>query len=75
MLFLGPSRWRPFGLTDEDSQVCTVEIDGQEGIKSERVTNFLTVPKELEKVTKLISELSYLFPTQEEADSNLESSS
>ncbi|GAA5914577.1 Emp65p [Sporobolomyces salmoneus] len=31
-------------------EVLTVEVDGEEGIKSERVTNFLTVPKELEKI-------------------------
>ncbi|GAA5899635.1 hypothetical protein JCM6882_001171 [Rhodosporidiobolus microsporus] len=31
-------------------EVLSVEVDGEEGIKSERVTNFLTVPKELEKI-------------------------
>jgi hypothetical protein len=31
-------------------QIFAVEVDGEEGIKSERVTNFLTVPRELEKV-------------------------
>ncbi|GAA5987403.1 hypothetical protein JCM5350_002749 [Sporobolomyces pararoseus] len=31
-------------------EVLTVEVDGEEGIKSERVTNFLTVPQELEKI-------------------------
>ncbi|BGP19783.1 hypothetical protein JCM10213v2_007901 [Rhodosporidiobolus nylandii] len=31
-------------------EIFAVEVDGEEGIKSERVTNFLTVPKELEKI-------------------------
>ncbi|GAA5885853.1 hypothetical protein JCM16303_000083 [Sporobolomyces ruberrimus] len=31
-------------------EVLTVEVDGGEGLKSERVTNFLTVPQELEKI-------------------------
>ncbi|GAA6040433.1 hypothetical protein JCM8097_004547 [Rhodosporidiobolus ruineniae] len=31
-------------------EIFAVELDGEEGIKSERVTNFLTVPKELEKI-------------------------
>ncbi|GAA5983342.1 hypothetical protein JCM11641_006039 [Rhodosporidiobolus odoratus] len=31
-------------------EVLAVEVDGEEGIKSERVTNFLTVPRELEKI-------------------------
>ncbi|GAA6018374.1 hypothetical protein JCM10207_000824 [Rhodosporidiobolus poonsookiae] len=32
------------------AEVSAAEVDGEEGIKSERVTNFLTVPKELEKI-------------------------
>ncbi|GAA5920090.1 hypothetical protein JCM1841_004089 [Sporobolomyces salmonicolor] len=31
-------------------ELFAVEVDGEEGIKSERVTNFLAVPKELEKI-------------------------
>ncbi|GAA5860937.1 hypothetical protein JCM8547_003894 [Rhodosporidiobolus lusitaniae] len=31
-------------------EIFSVEVDGEEGMKSERVTNFLTVPKELEKL-------------------------
>ncbi|GJN93773.1 hypothetical protein Rhopal_006831-T1 [Rhodotorula paludigena] len=31
-------------------EVFTVEMDGEEGIVSERVTNFLAVPRELEKI-------------------------
>ncbi|GAA6053778.1 hypothetical protein JCM3770_005112 [Rhodotorula araucariae] len=31
-------------------EIFTVEMDGGEGIKSERVTNFLAVPQELEKI-------------------------
>ncbi|BGP51391.1 hypothetical protein JCM10450v2_007333 [Rhodotorula kratochvilovae] len=31
-------------------EIFTVEMDGEEGIKSERVTNFLAVPQELEKI-------------------------
>lgn len=31
-------------------KIFAVEIDGEEGSKSERVTNFLAVPRELEKV-------------------------
>ncbi|KAK4051468.1 Anaphase-promoting complex subunit 1 [Microbotryomycetes sp. JL221] len=41
----GSSEIRP-SVTD----VLAVEMDGEEGIKSERVTNFLTVPKELEQI-------------------------
>lgn len=28
-----------------------MEIDGEEGVKSERVTNFLSIPGEVEKVS------------------------
>ncbi|GAA5990294.1 hypothetical protein JCM10908_007302 [Rhodotorula pacifica] len=31
-------------------EIFSVEIDGEEGAKSERVTNFLAVPRELEKI-------------------------
>ncbi|TNY24078.1 eukaryotic membrane protein family-domain-containing protein [Rhodotorula diobovata] len=31
-------------------ELFTVEMDGEEGVKSERVTNFLAVPQELEKI-------------------------
>ncbi|GAA5931091.1 Emp65p [Sporobolomyces koalae] len=31
-------------------EVMTVQIDGEQGIRSERVTNFLTVPRQLEKI-------------------------
>lgn len=37
-------------LTSSLHQVLAVEMDGEEGVKSERVTNFLTVPGEVEKV-------------------------
>ncbi|GAA5900861.1 hypothetical protein JCM8208_004629 [Rhodotorula glutinis] len=31
-------------------EIFTVEMDGEEGVKGERVTNFLAVPQELEKI-------------------------
>ncbi|SCZ99753.1 BZ3501_MvSof-1269-A2-R1_Chr12-2g03455 [Microbotryum saponariae] len=34
----------------EDGGVMSVEVDGEQGVKSERVTNFLTVPGELERI-------------------------
>ncbi|KAM0786165.1 hypothetical protein ACM66B_006972 [Microbotryomycetes sp. NB124-2] len=41
----------PYTLWDYlQEEVLAVEMDGEEGIKSERVTNFLTVPKELERI-------------------------
>lgn len=36
------------------TKVLAVEMDGEEGVKSERVTNFLTVPGALEKVIGLL---------------------
>jgi hypothetical protein len=42
----------PFSLWDYlQEEVLAVEMDGEEGVKSERVTNFLTVPGEVEKVS------------------------
>lgn len=42
----------PFSLWDYlTEEVLAVEMDGEEGVKSERVTNFLTVPGEVEKVS------------------------
>lgn len=44
----------PFSLWDYlQQEVLAVEMDGEEGAKSERVTNFLTVPGEVEKVRLL----------------------
>lgn len=41
-------------LTMHRTKVLAVEMDGKEGVKSERVTNFLTVPGALEKVIGLL---------------------
>lgn len=35
-------------------QIFSTEVDAEEGTKSERVTNFLTVPRELEKVSAAV---------------------
>ena len=41
----------PFSLWDYlQEEVLAVEMEGEEGVKAERVTNFLTVPGEVEKV-------------------------
>ncbi|ORY54081.1 eukaryotic membrane protein family-domain-containing protein [Leucosporidium creatinivorum] len=41
----------PYTLWDYlQEEVLAVEMDGEEGVKSERVTNFLTVPGEVEKI-------------------------
>lgn len=42
----------PFSLWDYlQQELAATEMDGEEGVKSERVTNFLTVPGEIEKVS------------------------
>lgn len=44
----------PFSLWDYlQEEVLAVEMEGEEGVKAERVTNFLTVPGEVEKVSHL----------------------
>lgn len=48
----------PFSLWDYlQEEVLAVEPDGEDGAKSERVTNFLTVPGEVEKVLTAYSEI------------------
>ena len=49
----------PFSLWDYLRQeVMATEMDGEEGVKSERVTNFLTVPGEVEKVSACLAKAS-----------------
>lgn len=49
----------PFSLWDYlQEEVLAVEMEGEEGVKAERVTNFLTVPGEVEKVDLLRSRSS-----------------
>ncbi|SCV73232.1 BQ2448_7157 [Microbotryum intermedium] len=44
-------RLLPYTLWDYlQEEVLSVEVDGEQGVKSERVTNFLTVPGELERI-------------------------
>ncbi|KDE02248.1 hypothetical protein MVLG_07183 [Microbotryum lychnidis-dioicae p1A1 Lamole] len=44
-------RLLPYTLWDYlQEEVMSVEVDGEQGVKSERVTNFLTVPGELERI-------------------------